>query len=46
MLGYLSQTEGRVREELVESWRHSLTQYTRLHSQEVRQAPVLFLSND
>ena len=37
MLSYLAETEGRQREELVDTWRHSLTQYAKLHSQEVRE---------
>ena len=38
MLSYLTEAEDRLREELVETWRRSLTQYAKLHSQEVSEA--------
>ena len=34
----LVEAEDRLREELVETWRRSLTQYAKLHSQEVSEA--------
>ena len=36
MLRYLADSEAGLREELVETWRRGLTQYAKLHSQEVR----------